>query len=168
MAARLEGTVSAASAIARVRYSHDGMIDLIVAQPMITQNEIAKHFGYTPAWVSRIINSDAFQERLALRKTELVDPSIVASVDEKLRTLASKSLDVVLEKLIATNDAELGLRTVEVTTKALGYGARSAAPVQQNFVVAMPAQAVSGAAWEEAYRGQKPKNVIDVDATPLS
>lgn len=152
MAVPLEGTASAATAIARVKYTHDAMIDLIVANPAVSQADIAKHFGYTQPWVSRIMNSDAFQARLALRKEELVDPSIVASIDEKLRALASKSLDVVLEKLTATNSADIGLKALEISSRALGYGARQQnLNVQQNFVVALPPKAQSSEDWAAAH-----------------
>ena len=47
MSEPLQGTASAANSIARVKYSHDAMIDLIIANPMIPQGQIAQHFGYT-------------------------------------------------------------------------------------------------------------------------
>ena len=87
MSVPLIGTESAAGALARVKFSHDAMIDVIIANPTVSQGEIAKHFGYTQAWVSRIMNSDAFLARLALRKEDLVDPSIALSIDEKLRAV---------------------------------------------------------------------------------
>ena len=152
MATALEGTESAAGAIARVRYTHDAMIDLLIANPAISQGEVAKHFGYTQGWVSRITNSDAFQARLAERKTELVDPSIVATIDEKMRALASKSLDVVLEKLTVTQNPDTALKALEITSKALGYGARQQnLNVQQNFVVALPPKAVDAESWVSAH-----------------
>lgn len=152
MSTPLEGTQSAATAIARVRYTHDGMIDLIVANPAITQGALARHFGYTQAWVSRVMNSDAFQARLAARKAELVDPSLVATIEEKLRALASRSIDVVLEKLDSTNSAEMGLKALEITAKALGYGARQQnLNVQNNFVVELPPKAASADAWARVH-----------------
>ena len=163
MSEPLLGTASAANAIARVKYSHDAMIDLLIANPAISQNEIAANFGYTVPWVSRIMNSDAFQARLALRKEELLDPVIVASIEEKFRALASKSLDVVLDKLSATNSAELGLKALEISAKALGYGARQQnLNVQTNFVVALPAKAADAGSWASAHspHGQ----VIDAGA----
>ena len=163
MSEPLLGTASAANAIARVKYSHDAMIDLLIANPAISQNEIAANFGYTVPWVSRIMNSDAFQARLALRKEELLDPVIVASIEEKFRALASKSLDVVLDKLSVTNSAELGLKALEISAKALGYGARQQnLNVQTNFVVALPAKAVDAGSWVSAHspHGQ----VIDAGA----
>ena len=163
MSEPLLGTASAANAIARVKYSHDAMIDLLIANPAISQNEIAATFGYTVPWVSRIMNSDAFQARLALRKEELLDPVIVASIEEKFRALASKSLDVVLDKLSVTNSAELGLKALEISAKALGYGARQQnLSVQTNFVVALPAKAADAGSWASAHspHGQ----VIDAGA----
>lgn len=163
MSEPLLGTASAANAIARVKYSHDAMIDLLIANPAISQNEIAANFGYTVPWVSRIMNSDAFQARLALRKEELLDPVIVASIEEKFRALASKSLDVVLDKLSVTNSAELGLKALEISAKALGYGARQQnLNVQTNFVVALPAKAADAGSWASAHspHGQ----VIDAEA----
>ena len=163
MSEPLLGTASAANAIARVKYSHDAMIDLLIANPTISQNEIAANFGYTVPWVSRIMNSDAFQARLALRKEELLDPVIVASIEEKFRALASKSLDVVLDKLSVTNSAELGLKALEISAKALGYGARQQnLNVQTNFVVALPAKAADAGSWASAHspHGQ----VIDAGA----
>ena len=154
MSAPLESTDSAANSIQRVKYTHDAMIDMLIANPAISQGQLAASFGYTQAWVSRVMNSDAFQARLALRKEDIVDPSLVATIDEKLRALASKSLDVVLEKLTVTNSAEMGLKALEITSKALGYGARQQnLNVQQNFVVALPMKAASAEDWANTHRG---------------
>lgn len=147
--APLEGTVSAQNAVARVSYTHDAMIDLLIANPGISQNELAKHFGYTAAWISRIRNSDAFLARLAERKADIVDPTIIATVEEKFRAVASKSLDIILEKLelpVANFDQALAAATI--AGKALGYGARQAnVQLQQNFVVALPGKAQSAQDW---------------------
>lgn len=152
MATALEGTESAANALARVKYSHDGMIDLILANPAISQNDLARHFGYTAAWVSRVVNSDAFNARLAERKTEVIDPSLVLSIEEKLKAVASKSLDVVLEKLHVAPTPDFALKAMEIATKAAGYGARQAnVSVQQNFVVALPPKAASAEQWVSAH-----------------
>lgn len=162
MAQPLVGTESAANAIARVSYSHDAMIDLIITNPALSQGDIAKHFGYTQAWLSRVMNSDAFLARLAARKMEIVDPTLVATVDEKLRALASKSLDVVLDKLTLTNSAELGVKALEIATKALGYGARQQnLNVQQNFVVAMPGKAASAEEWAAAHGPASSMRVVE-------
>ena len=152
MSTPLMGTESAAGAIQRVKYTHDALIDVIISNPAVSQGELAKHFGYTQGWLSRVMNSDAFQARLALRKTEVVDPQLVLSIDEKLRALASKSLDVVLDKLSATQNPDTALKALEVTSKALGYGARQQnLNVQQNFVVALPPKSASAEEWVSSH-----------------
>lgn len=153
MSEPLQGTASAANSIARVKYTHDAMIDLIIANPMVGQGQIAQHFGYTQAWVSRVFNSDAFQARLAVRKADLVDPTILMSVEEKFRTLVNRSLDIFQEKLEATKSADLAMKGIEMATKALGYGARQAnVAVQNNFVVAMPQKVEDPNAWAQRYQ----------------
>lgn len=154
MSSPLQGTASAAGAIERVKYTHDALIDVIIQNPTIKQKDLAEHFGYTQAWLSRIMNSDAFLARLAERKKDIVDPSLTLSVEEKLRALADKSLDVVMEKLELSRSPDLGIKALEMTTKALGYGARPAnVAIQQNFVVPMPQKAPSADAWAQKYAG---------------
>jgi len=118
-------------AIAKVRYSHDGMIDLIVEDPSISQNRIAEIFGYTPAWVSLVMSSDAFKERLAARKAELVDPAIRATLEERFRSVVTRSLEVLADKLSAPSSVvpdALALRAAELGAKALGLGGNAPPP----------------------------------------
>ncbi len=114
-------------AIKRIRYSHDAMVDLIIANPCISQNHLAAHFGYTASWVSQIIASDTFQARLAERRDEIVDPTIRASVEENLKGMLVRSMAILREKLDRPSHMipdNLALRTAEMSSKALGYGAR--------------------------------------------
>ena len=146
--APLQGTASAALAVARVNYTHDAMIDLIIARPDISQNELAKHFGYSVGWVSRVRNSDAFLARLAERKGDIVDPALVLSVEEKLRAVVDKSAEIILEKLQTTQSADMAFKALDVAGKLAGYGARNTGPVvQNNFVVALPQKAQSEHGW---------------------
>lgn len=134
--APLVGTASAANALARVHYSHDAMIDHLIENPGISQDALAAMFGYSVPWISRIINSDAFLARLSERKHDLVDPAIALTLDEKFRSLAAQSLDVIQEKLFLTKNVDTAIKALELSTKALGYGARQQnLNVQQNFVV---------------------------------
>lgn len=146
--APLIGTESAANAIVRVKYSHDAMIDEMLVNPGISQGELAGKFGYTQVWVSRVVNSDAFLARLAQRKGDIVDPSLALTLEEKFRAMASLSLDVVMDKLAVTKNPDTALKALEISSKALGYGARQQnLNVQQNFVVAMPTKVQSPEDW---------------------
>jgi hypothetical protein len=109
--------------IAKVSYTHDAMIDLIIANPMMSQGERAKHFGYTQSWVSIIESSDAFRARLEARKEELVDPTIRATIEERFRALATKSLEVLQKKLESPNVSDnLAIQAASLAAKSLGLG----------------------------------------------
>jgi hypothetical protein len=149
----LEGTESAALALRRVHYTHDAMIDLLVSNPGMSQNQLAAHFGYSVPWISRIINSDAFQARLAVRKGDLVDPALLLTVEERLTALCDQSLNIVMDKLESTKNIDTAMKALELSTKALGFGARkSNVTLQQSFVVALPSKVVDSGEWAERHR----------------
>lgn len=135
--------------IAKVRYTHDAVIDEILMNSAISQGDLAKQFGFTQSWMSIVINSDAFQNRLAERKAELVDPAIRASIQERLDAIAKRSMDRIMERLDSLGhikDADL------VSMAKLGIGDknnRTQAPQTQNnlYVVALPAPAPNAQAW---------------------
>jgi hypothetical protein len=144
--------------IRKVRYTHDGMIDMIIAEPWISQNELAAHFGYSPSWISIVMSSDAFKDRLKARRGEIVDPRLIADVETRLEAIARQSAKIVLEKLEAAPTPEFALKALEASSKAMGFGARTGLAVNVNgnasFVVAMPTKAADGAQWLEQYGGQ--------------
>ena len=82
-------------------YTHEAMIDLIIADPTVTQAELAECFGFSPGWVQRIIAADSFQARLAERKAALVDPALANTLNERLAGVTIKALDIVEQKLSA-------------------------------------------------------------------
>src|SRR5450755_4533251 len=87
------------AAVAKLNYSHDGMIDLIIANRGISQNEIAKRFGYSASWVSQVMTSDAFQARLAERTLEIIDPTLRATVEQQLKGILARSMEILKIKL---------------------------------------------------------------------
>jgi hypothetical protein len=139
----LESTASAANALQRVSYTHDGMIDIIIAKPDVSQNTLAQHFGYSVGWISRIMCSDAFQARLAERRGEIVTPGLLLNFEERLRGLATQSLDLIMERLESVDengksDVDVGtvFKALEISTKSLGYGARQTnVAIQNNLTV---------------------------------
>ncbi len=125
-------------AIAKVRYTHVDMIDFIISNPGISQNELAARYGYSVGWTSQVMSSDAFQSAMAARRTELVDPSLVATIDERFRALTNRSLDRLMQKLDAPQVSDqVVLRAVELGAKAMGVGGNAApvAPPQDHLAV---------------------------------
>jgi hypothetical protein len=135
--------------IAKTSYTHAALVDAIIMNPSISQKDLAAHFGFTQGWLSRILRSDAVREMIAARKAELIDPTIVASIEQNMEALAQRSMDVLMEKLDLPNASpDIAVKALEITSRALGYGAqKSGVSIQQNFVVAMPPKSVDGAAW---------------------
>jgi hypothetical protein len=109
-----------ANEIKNVSYTHDAMIDLIMQDPTVTTSELAQVFGYSPAWVSRILASDSFQSRLAQRKSALIDPIVARSLNDRLRAVAVRSMDVIEERLAAEPSAQYAIDALELATKGLG------------------------------------------------
>jgi transcriptional regulator with XRE-family HTH domain len=103
------------------------MINLILANRGITQNELAAHFGYSASWISQVMSTDAFQAQLAERAAEIEDPTLRATVKDQLQGLAARSLEILREKLNSQSGDipdNLALRTLELSTRALGYGVK--------------------------------------------
>jgi len=111
--------------IQKISYTHQAMIDLIIADPAISQDRLATHFGYTPAWICQVVNSDAFQAMLATRRAEIVNPELSATVEERFRSMTSRALQVVQDKLSMPSNCvpdNLALKAIELGAKALAVG----------------------------------------------
>lgn len=174
----LEGTATGKTAIARVRYTHDAMIDLILLHPEMRQGQLAEYFCMTEGWVSRVIGSDAFQLRLAQRKEDVVSPEIRQNLEQRVQGLALTSLQKLQDKIDNNLVPVDGLiKTLELSTKALGMGARQANIQQQNnYVVALPPKVENEVDWakqaqasakELAERSKAAREAIDVEARPV-
>lgn len=152
----------AENAIAKCSYTHEAMIDLLLAQPAITQNEVATYFGFTASWVSRILSSDAFKEMYAKRKKELVDPVLAQGVETRLEALCMQSIEVLEQKLQSNPSADVALKALEVTARAKGYGAAKAPQAQFSFVVHMPQKSANPTEWLEGHKPQTLEAVATV------
>ena len=152
------------NAIQKVSYTHDAMIDQIIQNPWTSQGTLAAHFGYTPGWVSQVIASGSFQERMAERKNEIIDPAIKATIEERFKALIIQSINVLRTKLEASAvDGNLAVKVMEGAARALGYGARGPLLQQNNtFVVALPAKAQSSQDWSAAYNAQQVERAAPV------
>jgi plasmid maintenance system antidote protein VapI len=113
--------------IKKVNYSHQAMIDLILANPGISQNALAAAFGYSPSWISQVISSDAFQAAMAARAKEVVDPTLLLTVQERFEAIVRRSQDILMEKLSKPADIvpdQLAIAALQTAARARGYGAR--------------------------------------------
>ncbi len=115
-------------AVHSLNYAHDQMIDQVLGNPGISQDEIARRLNYSSTWVSLVMASDNFKMRLEERRKELIDPILIHTIEENFKGLASRSLEILKAKLDKDPDEiadSLVLKTLEITSRAAGYGARS-------------------------------------------
>lgn len=123
-------------AASRPNYTHDALMDMMLAHPELNQNQLAAHFGYSPSWLSSIICTDSFQSRYAERRKALMDPIVAAEIEKGFQVMVVRSQAILMEKLNQPASAipdQLALRAFELSTRAAGYGAKGdQAPVQVN------------------------------------
>lgn len=104
----------------KLTYTHEAMIDLILAEPTVSYKELAEIFGYSEGWISRIAASDSFQARLAQRKQALTDPLITRSLNERLRGVTTRAIDVIQDKLSQEEvSASYALDALGIATTAM-------------------------------------------------
>jgi hypothetical protein len=154
--------------LGKVRYTHDAIIDEILLDPSISQNELCARFGYGVAWMSIIINSDAFKERLAERKGELIDPVIRASIEEKASAAANRALDRLIDRLDGPNPGAIKTQDL-VSIAKLVVAPKTAAPPPQTqnlYVVQLPAPAPDSQSWL-ANRSIVPTRVNPLGPLPM-
>ena len=134
--------------IAKVRYTHDSIIDMILVNPAVSQNDLAREFGFSVTWMSIVVNSDSFKERLAERKAELVDPKIRATLAEKVDAAASRALDRIMDRLDSSMHGSIKTQDL-VSIAKLGAAPKTSAPspTQNLFVVQLPPAAANSSDW---------------------
>lgn len=104
----------------RLTYTHEAMIDLILAEPTVTYEELAEIFSLSKGWISRVVSSDSFKARMAERKAQLQDPIISRSLNERLRGVTVKAIDMISEKLDSPEaGAAYALDALGIATQAM-------------------------------------------------
>lgn len=110
----------------KINYTHKALIDMMVAHPELSQREMARTFGYTEAWLSTVICSDAFQGMLAQRREEIVDPLLRLTVEERFKALVNRSFEILMEKMegpASRVSDQVAIRVAEMGGKVLAVRA---------------------------------------------
>ena len=144
---------------ARLNHSHQAIARWLLENPTAPLSECAKHFGYTQAWLSCIIHSDAFQVHYRKLQTE-ADAVTVLDIPARLRGVASDAVEALHEQVEYSRKDGNGvlhrqflLNTAELTLKSLGFGQPKSVPApvgfnQQNnfhFNQPVPVEVLAGA-----------------------
>lgn len=163
-------SVPAVSAAPAAPYSHDAMIRLMIEHPDWTHEQFARAFGRRPSWFASVLASDDFQRALDPHRHLIADPSLTASLDERMRALALQSLSVLHTKLEGKEVLDLTvLKAVEIGTKALGMGQAAALPAPVAAPVGVESLAERLVSALEKQRRNSPlraADVVDVHSRP--
>lgn len=113
-------STDASNTLKKLTYTHEAMIDLILQEPTVKYSELAEIFGFSEGWIARVVNSDAFAARLAERKAALIDPQISRSLNDRLRGVTVKAIDLISEKLSSEEaGASYALEALGIATGAM-------------------------------------------------
>lgn len=107
--------------IQRLNHRHQGILNWLVLNPHRALGECASELGYTQAWLSSVVHSDAFQAVYRARCAEL--GSIAThTISARLGGLAEAALSSAEETIRAGLASEKFVGdTMKTTLQALGY-----------------------------------------------
>lgn len=107
--------------LGRLSITHEAVMDWLLCNPGRGQmRDCAEHFGFTRAWLSSMVWSDAFQAKLADKKEELFAASVIP-VREQINGIALRAMDRLAEKIEETEDGKFLLDTADKMLHKLGY-----------------------------------------------
>jgi len=122
--------LDATAGTTRRRFSHEALAEALLLDPNLSGRQLSQLFGLTESWISIIRNSDAFRATLERRKGELIDPTLVATLEDRYRAMANRSVEVLIEKMSAPSVAisdDLALRAAALGAQM--FKAAAPAPV---------------------------------------
>lgn len=111
--------------VAKMRIPHHAIMDMMLANPFMSQAEIAQRSGYTANWISILVNSDSWKSELSKRRGELNETlalEIQTDVTANLRSLALGGINKTKELIANSINLEQVTSATESALKLLGYG----------------------------------------------
>ena len=112
-----------------LRYRYEAIIDYMLANPHLTQGQIADLIGCTQGWLSQVISSNGFQARYAERRHALSQEQ-ERLLSHKIYDMASKASDRVIAELDKGEDCDAGF-ALDAATRALRAIGMGAPPSKQ-------------------------------------
>lgn len=110
-----------ANAVQKLSPKHEAIILWLVEHPTEPLRACAQHFNVTPSWLSQLLHSDLFRERL----TELFNKAHDAgpiTTHQRLAALADQAIEKVAEHLDDSPDPVLANAVADMALRRLGYG----------------------------------------------
>lgn len=105
--------------------THNAIADWLIANPGKGQmGKCAAVFGISPAWLSTITQSDAFQALLK-SKQEKTYQEVIIPLQDKIAGVAHAAVEKLGEVVNETNDGRLVKDVADSMLNKLGYGAKA-------------------------------------------
>jgi len=117
------------SEIQTLSIRHEAIMDYLMANPTVRLMDVAKAFKVTQGWLSQIIHSDAFQQKLS-EKQNVVFHDTVLPLREKMVLVAHQALDRLAETLPMETETRTVAQVAEGVLDRLGFGTKNQPPVQ--------------------------------------
>ena len=120
--------------IAKMSVRHEAIMNYMIANPVLKLRDVAGTFGVSQAWLSTIIYSDAFQERLSEKKEQVFDSSVLQPLKTKLLAVANDTIEKLHDQIATTSDIRELTNTADKVLSRLGFGTGPVtAAVSQTF-----------------------------------
>lgn len=116
--------VAESAQIQKMSPKHEAILNFILMNPTAKYSEVAGHFNVTPAWLSTIVHSHAFQDQLRRRQDEFFDAAVVKDLGEKVQAAAHMTLDEYMEKVPTLSPDQL-ISSSDKLLGRLGFGTKS-------------------------------------------
>jgi hypothetical protein len=155
------------SNLTRKRFTHEALAEALLLDPMLSGKELSRMFGMTETWISIIRNSDAFRATLERRKGELVDPTLIATLDDRYRAMAARSVEVLIDKLSApvnTISDDLALRAATLGATMFKTVAPPPVAPPESSIDKLADRLI---ALQQGFRNTTLQQTVTVDAVPL-
>lgn len=103
------------------RNMYDGVLDLMIAEPGMSQRELAARLGKTHAWICSVVNTDMFKARLHERRLEH-QTILSETISEQIVDIAHTGMRVLKKKLSEDGiDANTALSITQDALSRAGY-----------------------------------------------
>lgn len=109
-------------------HRHEGILEFLLMNQDVPNKTIAKMFGVTEGWLSRVLHSEAFQTRYKEIHGETWDEKIMP-LQEKMEALAHLCVDRLTEQVAESEDGAFIKDATDKILHRIGFAPSSKGPI---------------------------------------
>jgi hypothetical protein len=111
--------------IDKLKVKHEALMDYMLANPTCTYRDVSAAFGVTIPWISCIVNSDVFREKLREKQGDLFEAGVLAPLENKMAAVVDLTLERLAEKVQHSESLPELTNTADKLLGRLGYGTKN-------------------------------------------